>query len=87
MFLERRVHLYPGGDGGFVAKLCPTLTIPWSTSQQTPRAMGFPRQEYQSGMPSPSPGDLPDPGIEPTPPALQAVSLLPSQQGSPLTNQ
>ena len=87
MFLERRVHLYPGGDGGFVAKLSPTLAIPWTTAHQTPWAMGFPRQEYQSGMPSPSPGDLPDPGIEPTPPALQAVSLLPSQQGSPLTNQ
>ena len=37
--------------------------------------MGFPRQEYWSGLPFPSPGDLPDPGIEPRSPALQADSL------------
>ena len=37
--------------------------------------MGFPRQEFWSGLPFPSPGDLPDPGMEPTPPALQADSL------------
>ena len=37
--------------------------------------MGFPRQEYWSGLPFPSPGDLPDPGIEPGSPALQADSL------------
>ena len=62
--------MYSGGDGGFVAKLCPTLAIPWTAAHQTPRAMGFPRQEYQSGMPSLSPGVLPDPGIKPTSPAL-----------------
>ena len=38
--------------------------------------MGFSRQEYWSGLPFPSPGDLPDPGIEPESPALQADSLL-----------
>ena len=38
--------------------------------------MGFPRQEYWSGLPFPSSGDLPDPGIEPGSPALQADSLL-----------
>ena len=38
-------------------------------------SQGFPRQEYLSGLPFPSPGDLPDPGIEPKPPALQADSL------------
>ena len=38
--------------------------------------MEFSRQEYQSGLPFPSPGDLPDPGIEPRSPALQADSLL-----------
>ena len=37
--------------------------------------MGFPRQEYWSGLPFPPPGDLPDPGIEPSSPALQADSL------------
>ena len=48
--------------------------------------MGFSRQEYWSGLPFPSPGDLPDPGIEPespVAPALQADSLLPSHLGSP----
>ena len=42
---------------------------------QASLSMGFSRQEYLSGLPFPSPGDLPDPGIEPTSPALQANSL------------
>ena len=46
-------------------------------------SMGFPRQEYCSGEPFPSPRDLPDPGIEPGCPALQVDSLLLSHQGSP----
>ena len=45
--------------------------------------MGFLRQEYWSGLPLPSPGDLPDPGVEPASPALQADSLLLSHLGSP----
>ena len=45
-------------------------------SPPTPLSMAFSRQEYWSGLPFPSPGDLPDPGIEPTSPALQADSLL-----------
>ena len=43
---------------------------------QGPLFMGFPRQEYWNGLPFLSPGDIPDPGIEPGSPALQAVSLL-----------
>ena len=43
--------------------------------------MGFPRPEYWSGLPFPSPGDLPDPGIEPRSPALQVGSLLAEQPG------
>ena len=43
---------------------------------QAPLSMEFPRREYWSGLPFPSPGDLPDPGIEPGTPALQADSLL-----------
>ena len=43
---------------------------PWTVAQQAPLSMGFPKQEYWSGLPHPSPGDLPDPGIEPTSPAL-----------------
>ena len=45
--------------------------------------MGFSRQEYWSGLPFPSPGDLPDPGIEPKSPALQADSLPPEPPGKP----
>ena len=45
-------------------------TIPLAVAHQAPLFMGFPRQEYQSKLPFPSPGDLPDPGIKPTSPAL-----------------
>ena len=41
------------------------FAIPWTVAYQAPRSMGFPRQEYWSGLLFPSPGDLPDPGIEP----------------------
>ena len=51
-------------DDGFIAKLCPTLAIPWTVSHQIPLSMGFPRQEYWSGLPLSTPGDLPDSGIE-----------------------
>ena len=44
--------------------------IPWAVACQAPLSMGFSRQEYWSGLPFPSPGDLPDPGIKPTSPAL-----------------
>ena len=49
--------------------------IPWSVVYQAPLSMGYSRQEYWSGLPFPSPGDLPDPGIEPRSPALQADAL------------
>ena len=42
----------------------------WSVVHQVPLSVGYPREEYWSGLPFPSPGDLPDPGIEPTSPAL-----------------
>ena len=53
--------------------------IPWTAVHQAPLFMGFPRQEYWSGLSSPPPVDLPKPGIEPESPAfptLQADSLL-----------
>ena len=61
---------------GLVAKLGPTLVIPWTVACQAPLFVGFSRQEYWRGLPFPSPGDLPDPGIEPGSLALQADSLL-----------
>ena len=53
-----------------VAKSCPTLAASWTIVYQAPLSMGFSRQEYWSELPVPSPGDLPDPGIEPRSPAV-----------------
>ena len=60
---------------GLVTKSCLTLATPWTVACQAPRSMGFSRQEYWSGLSFPSPGDLPDPGIEPGSSALQVDSL------------
>ena len=48
------------------------FVTPWTVAHQAPPSMGFSRQEYWSGLPFPSPGGLPDPGIEPGSPTLQA---------------
>ena len=58
-----------------VTQLCLTLATPWTVAHQDPLSMEFSRQEYCSGLPFPSPGDLHNPGIEPGSPALQADSL------------
>ena len=64
---------------------------PWTVAHQAPPSMGFSRQEHWSGLPFPSPGDLPDPGFEPRSPALEADALtseppnLPSDDGDLLT--
>ena len=63
------------GGGGVVAKSCLTLVTPWTVACRAPLSMGFSRQEYCSGLPFSSPGDLPNPGIEPKSSALQADSL------------
>ena len=55
---------------------------PWPVALQAPLSIGFSRLEYCSGLPSPSPGKLPDPGIEPTSPAWQADPLSLSHMGS-----
>ena len=60
--------------GGLVANSCPALETSWTVARQAPLSMGFPRQEYWSGLPFPSPGDLPNSGIEPRSPALQVDS-------------
>ena len=54
---------------------------PWTVAYEAPQSMEFSRQEYWSGLPFPSPVDLPDPGIEPSSPALQA-DALPLSQGA-----
>ena len=53
------------------------FVTPWTVTHQAPLSMGFSRQESWSGLPFPSPGDLPDPGIEPMSPALLGDFLLP----------
>ena len=63
------------GDLGLVTKLCPTLETPWIVAGQAPLSMELSRQEYWSGLPFLSPGDLPDARIEPRSPALRADSL------------
>ena len=68
-----------------VAQLCPTLCDPMDCTCQAPLSMGFSRQDYWSGLPFPSPGDLPNPGIEPGSPALQADSLPSEPQGEHAT--
>ena len=60
------------------------FATPGTAARQAPLSMGFPRQEYWSGLPFPSPGDLPDPGIEPGSPILQADSLLCEPPGKPM---
>ena len=52
-----------------------SFVTPWTVVHQAPPSMGFSKQERWSGLPFPSPGDLPDPGVEPASPALQATSL------------
>ena len=56
---------------------------PWTVAYQAPPFMGFSSQEYWSGLPFPSPGDLPDPGIEPGSPAFQADALTSEPPGKP----
>ena len=67
-----------------VAKFCPTLVTPWTVAYQAPLFMGCSRWEYWSGLPFLSSEDLPNPGIEPASPALQADSLSLSHWGKPM---
>ena len=56
-----------------VTKSSHSFATPWTVGCQTPLSIGFPRQEYWSGLPFPSPGDLPNPGVENTSSALQKI--------------
>ena len=56
---------------------------PWIVARQAALSMEFSKQEYESGLPFPSPGDLLDPGMEPGSPALQEDSLLSEPPGKP----
>ena len=61
------------------------FATPWTLAYQAPPSLGFSRQEYWSGSPFPSPGDLPNPGIEPGSPVLKA-DTLPSEPPGKLDN-
>ena len=61
------------------------FAIPWTAAYQASPSMGFSRQEYWSGLPFLSPGDLPNPGIEPRSPAFQADALPTEPPGKDFT--
>ena len=67
-----------------VAQSYLTVCDPWTVANQAFPSMGFSRQEYWSGLPFPSPGDLLDPGIEPRSPILQADALTSVPPRKPL---
>ena len=69
-----------------VARPCPTLCDTMDYSTPGSSVHGIVRQEYWSGLPFPFPGDLPDPGIEPRFPALQADALPSELLGKPVSN-
>ena len=60
------------------------FATPWTVPHHAPLSMWFPRQEYWSGLPFPSPSELPDPGIKPGSPTLQADSLPSEPPGKPI---
>ena len=60
------------------------FVTPWTVAHQAPLSMGFSRQEYYSGLPFPFSGDLPNPGIEPRSPTLQADALSSEPPGKPI---
>ena len=70
-----------------ITQSCPTHCDPGAVAQQAPLSMEFSRQEYWSGLPFPSPGHLPNPGIEPRSSALQGDSLLSEPPGKPIIGQ
>ena len=78
--------------GGFQSRVCvlshfscvQLFVTPWTVAPQAPQSLGFSRQEYQSGFPCFPRGYLPDPGMKPTSPTLQADFLLTDPPGKPL---
>ena len=61
------------------------FATPWTVARQVPLSMGFSRQEYWTGLPFPTPGDLPDPGIESMSPALVGRCFTIEPPGKPLS--
>ena len=63
------------------------FTNPWAIAYEAPPSMGFSRQEYWSELPFPSPGDLPDPGIEPSFPTCRQMLYHLSHQGRQISGE
>ena len=77
--------MYVGGCvGALLLSLVQFFATPWAVTCQAPLSMESSRQEYWSGLPFLSPGDLPNPGIEPRSPSLQADSLPSEPPRKPL---
>ena len=76
------ISLIYSGLVGLVAQSC-LIANTWTVAQQALLSMGFPRQESWCGLPFPSPGDLPDPGIKPGYSSSQADSLPSEPPGKP----
>ena len=76
----------PGGSGGLVSKSCSTFATTWIVDCKVPLSMGFRRQECWSGLPLPSPRDLPDPGIESCLLHCRQILYHLSHKGSPTTS-
>ena len=77
-----------GDNGLFIQRVLynvpESFATPWTVAHQAPLSMGFPRQEYWSGLPFPTPGDLPNPGIEPTSTELASGFITAEAPGKPL---
>ena len=79
-FLRLKLFLFNSFESE-VAQSRPTLFDPWTVAHQVLPSMGFSRQQYWNGLTFPSPGDLPDPGIKPRSPTLQADALTSAPPG------
>ena len=78
-------YLYPPNIHMYacpVTQSRPTLCDPMTVTLQAPLYMEFSRQEHRSGLPFPSPGDLPNPGVKPKPPALAGMFFITMPQHS-----
>ena len=83
---KERLNTWTSPDGQYQQQLhslsrVQLFATPWTVAHQASLSMGFSRQEYWSGLPFPSPGDLPDPGIKPKSPILQADALTSEPPG------
>ena len=81
VYIQHRIYLYIHKHSAL--SHVRFFVIPWTVTRQAPLSMGFSRQEHWSGLPCPSPGNLPNPGIKPRSLALPAESLPSKPPGSP----